>query len=170
MNPGGESSRPQPIGSREWAERWRLEVQAIWENVPKEAERLARFWELGARHEVWKLLTRPDGTPHESFDEFCRGPYPWGLARAATTQEQVERWISMVSERAVSVDSHVNAACRDRSQLVRPPGYYWVSIECDDPDIARFYGTHWVHDGLRVAEENVEVLGPVAPYEPEHGV
>jgi hypothetical protein len=96
VNPGGEHPGPFPIGSKEWAERWRLEVQSIWAHITHEPETLARYWELGRRHEVWKLLSRPDGTPHTSYDEFCRGKYPWGLSRKQTTEADVERWIALV--------------------------------------------------------------------------
>ena len=38
-DPGGEIV-DAPIGSENWAKRWRLEVQFIWDNVPKEPSAL----------------------------------------------------------------------------------------------------------------------------------
>jgi hypothetical protein len=77
-DPGGEVSNAA-IGSLQWAQRWRLEVQATCHTIPSASERLARYWALGNAHDIWRLLDRSDGTPFESVEEFCRAKEPCGL-------------------------------------------------------------------------------------------
>lgn len=91
-DPGGEVSNA-PIGSEDWAKRWRLEVQHIRHNIPKEPARFVRFYELGNRHRVWTLLNKSDGSKFRSFDEFCLTKEPWGLSASPV---EVEQWLALV--------------------------------------------------------------------------
>jgi hypothetical protein len=91
--PGGEFAGPVPIGSQQWAERWRLEVQQIRHNIPQEPKRFAEFWTVGEKHRVWTLLNKADGSRFESFPEFCREKQPWGLNAA---WGEVEQWLALV--------------------------------------------------------------------------
>lgn len=79
-DPGGERVGA-PIGSEDWAKRWRLEVQSIVKDLSHAPERVEGYFQLGHQHRVWTLLNRQDGTRFASFEQFCEERQPWGLGR-----------------------------------------------------------------------------------------
>lgn len=91
-DPGGEIVNA-PVGSKEWAKRWRLEIQHIRHNIPEEPKRFADFYFVGTKHRVWTLLNKPDGSTFKTFDEFCLAREPWGLSAAPS---EVEQWLALV--------------------------------------------------------------------------
>src|SRR5262245_17496136 len=69
-----------PVGSTEWAKRWRLMFQGAAKQLPEVPGRALRFYRLGMEHRAWTLLTKEDGkTAFADFDTFCAYPQPWGL-------------------------------------------------------------------------------------------
>lgn len=101
-DPGGEVSNA-PVGSEEWAKRWRLEIQHIRHNIPREPERFVRFYDLGNEHRVWTLLNKPDGSTFKSFDEFCLTKEPWGLS---ASPDEVRQWLALVKgQKAVKLET-----------------------------------------------------------------
>jgi hypothetical protein len=81
-----------PIGSEEWAQRVRLEMQAIVKDLPHTPERFARYKKLCDEHRIWVLLNKRDGSRFKSWEEFCEHPEPWGLGRPV---DDVNRWLSV---------------------------------------------------------------------------
>jgi hypothetical protein len=81
-----------PIGSEEWAQRVRLEMQAIVKDLPHTPERFARYKKLCDEHRIWVLLNKRDGSRFKSWEEFCEHPEPWGLGRPV---DEVNRWLSV---------------------------------------------------------------------------
>lgn len=100
-DPGGEVVNA-PIGSEDWAKRWRLEVQAVWDNIPKEPARFVRFYDLGNQHRVWTLLNKADGGRFRSFDEFCLAKKPWGLS--ASPEEVAQRLALVKGHKAAKLE------------------------------------------------------------------
>lgn len=88
-DPGGEVVGA-PIGTEDWAKRWRLEFQSVVKSLGNEPERADRYYKVGLRHEVWKLLNKRDGSRFATFEEFCAYEYPWGLG---TPFEQIKPYL-----------------------------------------------------------------------------
>jgi hypothetical protein len=70
-----------PIGSEAWAQRVRLEMQAIVKDLAKAPERFAGYIELCQAHRAWALMNKRDGSKFTGLEEFCEYPEPWGLGR-----------------------------------------------------------------------------------------
>jgi hypothetical protein len=70
-----------PVGTPEWAKRWRLEFQNVVQSLPEAPEVNLRFYELGKQHRAWTLLTDGETTPQpfKDFDAFCAYRRPYGL-------------------------------------------------------------------------------------------
>src|ERR1700722_11069951 len=75
-----------PVGTAEWAKRWRLEFQNVVTELPRAPGINRRFFEQGEKYGAWTLLTDgraedgfPQGKPFPDFDSFCRRERPWGL-------------------------------------------------------------------------------------------
>jgi hypothetical protein len=82
-DPGIGSSRA-PIGSKEWAERVRLNSQPIIDQAQSYPEKARGYVETVTKHRAWVLLNKRDGSTFNTFDEFCEEPKPygWGISRA----------------------------------------------------------------------------------------
>jgi hypothetical protein len=68
-----------PVGSAEWAKRWRLEFQNAVKRLPSATETNLSFYEIGERHRAWTLVTNEKGEPFKDFDSFCAAKQPYGL-------------------------------------------------------------------------------------------
>lgn len=68
-----------PLGSADWAKRWRLEFQSIVKQLPETPGVSREFYEMGVKYRAWTLLTDEEGIPFPDFDAFCAYPQPWGL-------------------------------------------------------------------------------------------
>lgn len=68
-----------PVGSSEWAKRWRIGFQSLVKHLPKAPESSRKLFELGEQHRAWTMLTNEAGVYYRNFDEFCRDGQPWGL-------------------------------------------------------------------------------------------
>ena len=68
-----------PIGSVEWAKRWRLDFQGIAKRLPAAPEQGAMFLEIGKQHRAWTLITDADGEHFRTWEAFCAYRQPWGL-------------------------------------------------------------------------------------------
>lgn len=77
-DPGGEVANA-PVGTEAWAQRWRLELQAIVKDLSYQPERAERYFQQGRALKVWRLLNKRDGARFASLEEFCEYPEPWGL-------------------------------------------------------------------------------------------
>ena len=78
IDPGG-GRVDGALGTRTWAERWRLETQGIVKRLSYEPDRLEGYFRIGQEHRAWTIITRKYGEPFESFAEFCAYEQPWGL-------------------------------------------------------------------------------------------
>lgn len=79
-DPGGGVTNA-PIGSEAWAQRVRLEMQAIVDDLPYAPERFERYLVLCKSHRAWRLMNKRDGSRFRSLEEFCEYEKPWGLGR-----------------------------------------------------------------------------------------
>jgi hypothetical protein len=86
------AAKPIEIGSEQWALSWRADMQDILENIPGPFIKFSQYWDVGEEHDVWRLLSKPDGSYFESFDEFYLAKEPWGLG---ATPGEVERWLGI---------------------------------------------------------------------------
>lgn len=77
-DPGGEVIGAPP-GSKDWAERWRLEVQGIVKRLSYAPEKVEEYFRVGLERSVWTLLTTKSGQPFRTFEAFCEYEQPWGL-------------------------------------------------------------------------------------------
>lgn len=68
-----------PVGSEEWAKRWRLEMQAAMKNATNDQDRVCRLWQFGDEHRAWTKLNRRDGKLFKDWREFVAETVPWGL-------------------------------------------------------------------------------------------
>lgn len=68
-----------PIGSVEWAKRWRLEFQGVAKRLPQAPESGKRFYDLGKQHRAWTLITDAEGKHFRTWEAFCAYRQPWGL-------------------------------------------------------------------------------------------
>src|SRR5689334_8475619 len=68
-----------PVGSPDWAKRWRLVFQGAVKTLPDMPAQCLRFFEIGQAHRAWTLVTDRDGKPFADFDAFCACEQPWGL-------------------------------------------------------------------------------------------
>lgn len=71
-----------PVGTKGWAERVRLTMLSMAEHLGEDEERLLGYVEFIQEHEAWKLLSKKDGTPFKTIEEFCGHARPWGLGVA----------------------------------------------------------------------------------------
>jgi len=101
-DPGGEQAGA-PIGTEPWAQRWRIEVQFIHQNMREQPERLARYMAVGHKHDIWSLLNKRDGTYQHAYAEFCATEEPYGLGSSAA---EIQKWIDVVTPglNQVSID------------------------------------------------------------------
>ncbi|HET9954538.1 MAG TPA: hypothetical protein VFQ61_08535 [Polyangiaceae bacterium] len=121
-DPGGGVCDAQ-VGSVPWAQRWRLEVQGICHNVPREPERLALYWGIGEQHEVWRLLNRPDGSTFNSLEELCEERYPWGFGRS---REHMEVWMAIFNRRELprTPDNELRGLLHEAGEAMSRLGVY----------------------------------------------
>ncbi len=85
VDPGYGDPRA-PVGTAEWAKRWRLSFQNTSNHLPFGLEGAAKLFNIGVEHNAWSLLTdgvptvkHPGGTPFATFDDFCKCRQPYGL-------------------------------------------------------------------------------------------
>lgn len=71
-----------PVGSLEWAQRVRLHMQALVNDVDSRPESLSRYVDILNKHRAWTMLNKPDGSFFATFEEFCEHRQPWGLGRS----------------------------------------------------------------------------------------
>lgn len=95
-DPGIGSARAA-VGSKEWAERVRLNSQPIIRDAQSYPEKARAYVETITKHRAWTLLNKRDGSSFKSFDEFCAEPQPygWGIQR-----ERLEALIRVVASEA----------------------------------------------------------------------
>lgn len=77
----GVGSEAAPIGSRGWAERVRLTMQSMVNDLPKTPERFCRYVDLIKEHRAWTLMNKPDHSFFKTFEEFCEYRQPYGLGK-----------------------------------------------------------------------------------------
>lgn len=68
-----------PVGSLEWAKRWRLCFQNVARQLPSAPETSRKFYEQGKQYRAWTLITDEHGTMFRTFEQFCECRQPWGL-------------------------------------------------------------------------------------------
>lgn len=76
-----------PVGSRAWAERVRLDMQAVVGHVHEQPESLRFYVDLVKQHRAWTLMNKPDGSCFATFEDFCAHKRPWGLGKPWETIE-----------------------------------------------------------------------------------
>jgi hypothetical protein len=69
------------FGSREWAERVRLDMQAVVSSIETKPEGLQFYADLVRGKQAFLLMNKPNGTFFKTFEEFCEHRSPWGLGR-----------------------------------------------------------------------------------------
>lgn len=77
----GVGREEDPIGSEGWAQRVRLHMQGIVNDVDTKPEALRRYVGLVQKHHAWTLMNKPDGSYFRTWEEFCEHRQPWGLGR-----------------------------------------------------------------------------------------
>lgn len=68
-----------PIGSAEWAKRWRLCFQTAVKELPRAPRSSLEYFKIGSEHRAWTLVTDEGGRHYPDFDSFCRDRQPYGL-------------------------------------------------------------------------------------------
>ena len=68
-----------PVGSSEWAKRWRLSMQSAMKNATVDQTRFCELWEFGKQHRAWTMLNRRDGAMFKRWEDFVTETVPWGL-------------------------------------------------------------------------------------------
>lgn len=78
-----------PLGTVDWAQRIRLDVQGRLDEIPRAPLSAFRLLEAIRGHQGWTLMNKPDGTFFATFEEFCAFKEPWGLGRPWETVREV---------------------------------------------------------------------------------
>lgn len=73
-----------PVGSAEWAKRWRLVIQGAVKELPKATGHASKLFDIGEQHRAWTLITNDKGQAFPDFDTFCAYKQPWGLGMDPT--------------------------------------------------------------------------------------
>lgn len=68
-----------PVGTVEWAKRWRCSFQSVVKNLPFSVETNRQIYDIGKAHRAWSLVTDGQGRPFRTFEEFCSCAQPYGL-------------------------------------------------------------------------------------------
>ena len=79
-DPGGEVASA-PVGSVQWAQRIRLEMQGAVKDLARAPKAFEGYHEICVKHRAWTLMNRRDGSFFATFEEFCACEQPWGLGR-----------------------------------------------------------------------------------------
>lgn len=77
----GIGSKDAPIGTADWAKRFRLGWLSAFHDLPVAPKNFYEFYKRGMETRVWTILTGPDGVVFSSFDALCRAPEPWGFGK-----------------------------------------------------------------------------------------
>lgn len=110
-----------PVGTVEWAKRWRLSFQGIVKDLPPAPQASYRLYKLGVEHRAWTLITNEDGVHYRTFDEFCQDKDPYGLEmdpakfRAYLVAELGDRATDMIT---VSPDGRSGREHDDQGRFV----------------------------------------------------
>lgn len=75
----GYGNLSAPIGSAEWAKRWRLEFQSVAKRLSLHPKAGQEFYEKGKQYRAWTLLTDAKGKHFRTWEAFCSCDQPWGL-------------------------------------------------------------------------------------------
>ncbi len=78
----GIGREEDPIGSVGWAQRVRLHMQAIVNDVDTKPDALRAYVAKVVELEAWTLMNKRDGSFFSTWEEFCEYKQPWGLGRA----------------------------------------------------------------------------------------
>lgn len=68
-----------PIGTAEWAKRWRLCFQTEVKQLSRSPKSNAAYYDLGEKHQAWTLLTDEKGSHFKTWAAFCAYRQPYGL-------------------------------------------------------------------------------------------
>ena len=77
----GIGKEDAPVGTTEWAQRWRLQLQSSVKNAVFDTKRISDIVAVGNKHRAWTLLNRKDGTLYRDWATFVSDPMPWGLGK-----------------------------------------------------------------------------------------
>lgn len=75
----GIGREEDPIGSVGWAQRVRLSMQAIVNDVDTKPDALRRYVDMVTKMRAWTLMNKRDGSFFTTWEEFCEYKQPWGL-------------------------------------------------------------------------------------------
>ena len=110
-----------PVGSAEWAKRWRLCFQTAVKKLPTAPAANLEFYQIGVRHRAWTLLTDEQGEAFPDFDAFCRCEQPWGLEidpakfRAHLAAELGEKAADLITAAPSGQGKRTDIACETSS-------------------------------------------------------
>lgn len=94
-----------PLGSEEWAKRWRLEFHGA--AIDPNPELVTSQYRLGEKFRAWEKLTDRNGKPFPTFDAFCEAPMPYG---AGVSPRRVRAYIAMVEGKAAALEFAASTA------------------------------------------------------------
>lgn len=172
-DPGGEKVNA-PVGSEAWAQRLRLELQAMVKELPYYAERVKRYIDLITERSAWTLMNRADGSRFSSFDDFCQTAEPYGLGRSPTEiraylearfGKHATRVMTTKPAQAVGTNRHTSSG--DNITSKGTSAAYRVSVlKRDFPNIADAYAAGefpsvaaaWRAAGLEKPRDPVAVI------------
>jgi len=92
-----------PVGSEDWAKRWRLGFQSAALDLPGAPKECLIYYHAGLKHRAWSLLTNEYGEPFDDFDTFCACKQPYGLGtnpakfRAYLEAEEGKRAVELLT-------------------------------------------------------------------------
>lgn len=77
----GIGSEKAAVGTVEWAQRVRLRMQGLVNDVDTKPDALRRYYDIAKQYRAWTLLNKPDNSRFKTWDEFCEFRQPWGLGK-----------------------------------------------------------------------------------------
>lgn len=78
------------VGTKDWAERWRLNVQSISDGTEFNLGHMSGSILHGIKQRAWTLITDKTGKPFKDFREFISAAKPYGL------QKDPEKFIKLL--------------------------------------------------------------------------
>lgn len=102
----GVGRETDPIGSVGWAQRVRLRMQGIVNDVDTKPDALRRYVDMVKQHRAWTLMNKADGTCFKAWEEFCETRQPWGLGKP---WEELRPYVEAVAGKAAVALATVSA-------------------------------------------------------------
>jgi hypothetical protein len=137
-----------PPGTEGWAEFWRGELRNAVEHMFIEPGVVASSIVVGKKYGAWKLLKNEKGRPFANFNEFCKAPRPYGLAKEPRVVKRIIALAENTTLAEVEAMTTVPA---------KPHGGSRTKKQASDPKVDKVYGETSDYLAARIARDHPNV-------------